>query len=340
MTPRRVIVFAACLLSLLLALFCNLGLGETRLGFSEMVRILADPDANRGYNASILLYQRLPRSLIAIYVGIVMASSGLVFQGLVRNPLASSSTLGVNAGATMFVIISAVFLDFSVRSQGIAALAGGLFGFGACIVVARIASSQSSSRDLVLILSGSLVAMLFYGITNAVLLGHPALRTDYLSWMTGNINHVYSDRLWSFWWIGAVCMICLMVMARPLTLMLLGTEKARSLGVQSRAITWAAMLCAILGASSATAICGPIAFVGLVVPHIIRPLVGQNFVYALPATALAGAVVCLIADMAARMLFLPYIVHTGIIMDVFGGLVFIWIIRRFYLRTAQSGVST
>lgn len=329
---RPALIFPVLLALLTASLGLGLAAGQELLSPGTLWSILRDPAGGHGYIGAIVLHQRLPRSLIAVYAGAMMASSGLVFQGLVRNPLASSSTLGVNAGATLAVILCAVVWNANAQVQGLAALAGGVVGFLACLAVARVAASTGQGQDLTLILSGSLVGILLYGIANTILLAHPELRRDYLPWLGGNINHAYRDRLADYWWIGAACMAALLATARPLTLHLLGADKTRSVGAHPVLVPRVALVAAILGASSAVAICGPVGFVGLVVPHVIRPLVGPSMLRALPAAALAGAILCLIADIGARVLFLPYVVHTGIIMDVAGGLAFIWIIRRFYLR--------
>ncbi|WP_340620087.1 FecCD family ABC transporter permease [Xenorhabdus siamensis] len=320
---------------LLLIFFSSLSFGVNIASVSQIYAALTQSEP-QDYEQAVILYQRLPRALISVYVGAVMACSGLVFQGLIRNPLASSSTLGINAGATLFVIIGAISFGFDLTLQGIAALVGGLFGFLSSLAVSRLAGVNGVSRNLLLILSGTLIAMLYLGISNAVLLAYPALRTEYLSWLAGAINHAYITRLHHFWWFGILALMVLLLLARPLTLILLGYEKALSIGANAMLVSHIALISAIVASSSAVAICGPIGFVGLVVPHIVKPLVGQNFMLSLPACALTGASVCLIANLCAQTLFQPYVIHTGILMDFLGGLFFIWIIRKRYLSTTSE----
>lgn len=131
----------------------------------------------------------------------------------------------------MFVVAGAYLFNLGLMAQGIAALAGALFGFAACLTLSRVARRPADPRGLPLILAGALLSMLFIGIANAFLLSDPARRTDFLGWVTGNINHVYADRLYAFWWIGAASLLLLAALARPLTLILLGPEKAASAGV-------------------------------------------------------------------------------------------------------------
>ncbi len=332
---RRGAFLIGAVVVVLVALVANLavGAGETGLRHVLATAVAYDPD---DFDHHIIVYQRLPRALIALYVGMLMACGGLVLQGLTRNPLASPSTLGINAGAALFVVAGAFVFDLGMAGLGVAALAGGIGGFLSAVAVARLAGHSTDPRGLTLILSGALVSMLFIGIANAFLLSDPARRSDFLAWITGNINHVYIDRLYDTWWLGGLSLLTLGVLARPLTLITLGAEKAASAGVSVVWVTRLALAAVIVGASSAVAICGPVAFVGLVVPHIVRPFVGAGFGLGLPAAALTGGAVCLIADLAARHAFAPYVLHTGVILDLLGGLVFAVIAKRFYL-TPDSG---
>jgi len=327
---------AAVLLAAILALSLVVMSGGMR--FAEIVATLGRGEAD-SYEQSVLLYQHVPRLLIAIYVGATTAVSGCVLQGVVRNPLASPSTLGLNAGATLFVIAGVLVFDLSAELQGLAALAGAGFGFAACFVVARLAGRANDPRGLSLILSGALVSMLLIGMTNALLLSNPTRRAEFLSWVGGNINHVYAERLLDFWWIGGIALVILLALARPLTLVLLGAEKATSAGVNVTLVSRIALFAAMLASGSAVAICGPIGFVGLIVPHMIRPLLGVHFTLALPASALVGAGLCVLADLGAQTLFAPYVVNTGLFMDLLGGLVFIVIVKRFYLSPSTRGLA-
>ncbi|MBB4952141.1 iron complex transport system permease protein [Agrobacterium vitis] len=333
----RLLFFIAAPPLLLLTFWANISIGASWIALSDLLAAITHFDADN-YDQAIMLYQRLPRALISIYVGATMAVSGAVLQGLTRNPLASPSTLGINAGAALFVVGGAFVFHLGMEAQGWAALAGAFFGFVLCAAIPRFAGRSNDPRGLTLILSGALVSMLFVGLTNAFLLSDPARRSDFLGWVTGNINHVYADRLSAFWWIGAISLVVLGSLAKPLTLMLLGDEKATSAGVNVKRVSRLALGATVLASGSAVAICGPIGFVGLVVPHMVRPLVGSNFAYSLPACGLIGACVCLLADLLAREAFQPYVLHTGLFMDLLGGVVFVVIVKRFYLSSKAGGL--
>ena len=332
---RPPIFMGAALAVTVAALLLSLSTGASALAPAQVIGALTAFDAD-SYDHYVVVYQRLPRALIAIYVGSLMACAGAVLQGLTRNPLASPATLGVNAGATLFVVGGAYLFHFGPSAQGAAALMGGTLGFAGSLFLARFTGLARDPRGLSLILSGALVSMLLLGIANAFLLADPARRTDFLGWITGNINHVYAERLYDVWWIGALSLAALLFLARPLTLISLGIDKAASAGVPVFWVRRGAFAAVMLGASSAVAICGPVGFVGLVVPHIVRPFVGSAMRWLLPASALVGASLCLLADVVARRAFAPFTLHTGVVMDLLGGVAFALIVHRVYLAPRRG----
>ena len=318
-------VLAICFLSIV-----SLCVGAVTIPVSNVFSALFFFDPTQ-YSHSLIMHQRFPRVLIALFCGAVLACSGLVLQGLTRNPLASPSTLGINAGAMTAVLFSAFYTDVGLIAQGGFALAGGTLGFTATVLMAHSIAGNDKQWGASLVLSGVMVSMLLGGIANAILLSDPTRRTEFLNWAAGNISHVYIERLNHYYGVGLISLTILLLLARPLSLLLLGQDKAASMGISVRWVTGISLMTAVLGASSAVAVCGPIAFIGLIVPHVVRPLVGIRFTTTLTVCALTGAALCLIADLLARTLIAPYILNTGLLMDLVGGLFFIWVVRHYYM---------
>lgn len=286
----------------------------------------------------VIREQRLPRVFVAAFVGACLAASGAVLQSLTRNPLAAPSILGVSAGATLAVVVFAVLPGLSQIWHGPIAVIGGLSGFGLTIVFARIASGGRDPRGLSLILAGAIVSIFLSGIVQALLIADPALRQALLGWITGNVNHVYAERLWQTGWLGAAALIMMLGLGRPLTILSLGEEIAQAAGVNARLTARTALLAVVCATGSAVAICGPVGFVGLVVPHMVKPFVGAHLGRMIPACICVGAAVLIVADTAARTLFAPIVLHTGVITEILGGVVFILIVRRQYVvRGRWSG---
>ncbi|WP_172329464.1 iron ABC transporter permease [Mangrovicoccus sp. HB161399] len=284
-----------------------------------------DPDSLDHY---LVLHQRLPRALIALHAGALLAASGAVLQALARNPLAAPSTLGLTGGAALAVVACSMALALPPLGLGLAAFAGGLGGIAASAGLARIAGAGRDPRGLSLILAGALVSMLCMALANALLLADPARRSEMLGWLAGTVNHAHADRLAALWLPGLAALGVLTALSRPLTLIALGPDKAASAGVPVAAVTRAALGAAALAAAAATAVTGPLAFLGLAVPHLLRPFTGAALTRLIPAAALAGAALCLLADIAARTAFAPYELQAGILLDLAGGLGFLFLVRR------------
>lgn len=317
---------------LLICLALNLSIGAKHIPVPEVIRALIAFDDST-YDHFIVLYQRFPRALIAMFVGSMMAICGMILQGLTRNPLASPSLLGVSSGASLFVIGLGFYTATPDVWHGALAFAGGWFGFFSCLALAKVAGIGNDPRNLSLILAGAIVSILYSAIANALLLADPGLRLDLLNWITGNINHVYIDRLYDIWWVWPIVVAGLMALAAPLTLILLGADKAQSAGVAVKSVSNMAILLSVGGAAASVSVCGPIGFVGLVVPHMVRPFAGAHFRLTIPLCALLGGAVVLLADLVARIAFAPFVLHTAIVMELLGGVLFIFIVKRFYLSS-------
>lgn len=330
MSGRNRIWFLAAAAGFLFAcVVLNLSFGSKNIPMADVIQALFAFD-EKNYDHFIILFQRSPRALIACYVGASMAICGAVLQGLTRNPLASPSLLGVNSGATLFVIAIGIYMSVPEAWHGLLAFAGGLFGYFSCLTLARIAGIANDPRNLSLILAGAVISILYGAIANALVLADPGLRFDMLGWVTGNINHAYVERLQQIWPIGAVGALTVFALGAPLTLIMLGQEKAQSTGVNVALVSNIAIFASVGAAAAAVSICGPIGFVGLVVPHIVRPFAGAHFSLSLPANAMMGAAFVLIADLIARIAFAPFVLHTAVVLELVGGLVFIFIVKRFY----------
>ncbi|MBO9475692.1 iron ABC transporter permease [Shimia sp. R10_1] len=331
------LVFA--LVFMVSGLLANLCFGAQNMAPADVFVALFSPNPDN-YEHFVVQTQRMPRIWIAVYTGGVMAIGGAVLQSLSRNPMASPQILGINAGASLFVVVGVVLFGLSPHTapgvQAGLALLGGLAGFVGCVLVARVTAESGDPRGLGLVLSGVILSALFSGVANTLLLTDPHVRAELLNWLAGNINHVYADRLYHLWWLGAGSTLVLLFLARALTLVSLGRDTAASAGVAILPVTYLGLAAVVVGASSAVAICGPVGFIGLVVPHMVRPFTGNLLSRQLPVCAVVGAGVCLWADVAARLVFKPYVLHTGVMMDLLGGVVFVWIVRRHYFQSRNS----
>ena len=282
---------------------------------------------------------RLPRVLLAALVGAILAGSGAAMQGLFRNPLADPSLIGVTAGASLgasIVIVGAggllgSFLGLTLVSVG--AFVGGLLSV---IVVYRLATAASGTSVATMLLAGIAITALAGAIGNILEFysNNDTLRRISL-WRMGGLDGATYDRLTIAAVVGGLVIGTLPRYAAALNALLLGESEARHLGIDVDRTTRRLILIVAIGVGASVALAGTIAFVGLVVPHIIRMLSGPNHGPLLRNSALAGALLLVLADWLARVLLAPTELPVGIVTAVIGVPFFIVLLRQ----RSQYGMS-
>ncbi len=275
----------------------------------------------------IILELRVPRTLIGLIVGAALGLSGAILQGATRNPLADPSILGINSGAALAVVLGIML--FGVSSLGgyiwLAFIGSGL----AMVVVYGVASlGREGATPVKLALSGAAVTAALVSVTNAILVTNVETLDQMRFWQVGSLAGRTNDILIQvapFLGVGIVLALCC---GRMLDGLAMGEDVARALGQKvelNRALTG---LVAVLLAGGATAAAGPIAFVGLTVPHVARAIVGPNYRWILPYAMLLGPILLLSADLVGRVIAPPGEVQVGIIIAFLGAPFFIALIRR------------
>lgn len=322
LTPRR---WLAIVVGLALAL-AGVGVAAVLVGWANPFRGDLPPEVAR----SILFELRLPRVVLAGMIGGALAVSGAVFQALIRNPLASPYVLGISSGGALGAVI-ALSLGIPRSMAGLSsttvfAFAGSL---GALLLVMAIARRGSRLPRHTLLLTG-VVVNAFFG--SAILFLHYLAPFEtsqrIVHWMMGFVP--WEDpgvivRCAPFVLAGSAVA---MLFARPLNLMSLGEEQARALGVEVRRARWTLFLVASLLTGAAVSFCGPIGFVGLVVPHLVRLAFGADHRVVLPGVFLAGASFLIAADAVARTVQPRGEMPVGIVTAMIGGPFFLWLLRQ------------
>lgn len=289
--------------------------------------LLSDSGPNQ--ESTILLNIRLPRILLALGVGMVLASCGAVMQGLFRNPLADPSLIGVSSGASvgasLVIVIVAGWVQVS-GSLGLPIVAFGAFagGFTATVLVYHLATSNMGTSVATMLLAGIAISALA-GAVNSLLsyfADNDMLRQISL-WQMGNLSSANWLRVAL---IVAVALMLLVIFprhSRALNALLLGESEARHLGVDVQAVKQRLILLTALGVGISVAVAGIVAFVGLVVPHVVRLLIGPDHRWLVPGSALAGGVLLIAADSLARVVVSPAELPTGILTALLGAPFFV-----------------
>ncbi len=275
---------------------------------------------------------RLPRTVLAALVGASLGIAGAVMQGVTRNPLADPGLLGVNAGAAFAVVLA-------IWTFGIASVSGLVwFAFvGAALASVAVyllgSTGRGGANPVRLALAGAALAALLFALTRAVTLLDQATLDQFRFWAVGSLAGRGPDVSSQVAPFIAVGVLCALGAARQLNALALGEETARSLGVRVGVTRAVSVLAITLLCGSAVAAAGPIGFVGLVVPHAVRSWFGPDQRWLLPASALAGAGLVLLADTLGRIVARPGEVQVGIMTAAIGGPFFVLLVRR--ARMAQ-----
>ncbi|MCW7764420.1 Fe(3+) dicitrate ABC transporter permease subunit FecD [Photorhabdus luminescens] len=271
----------------------------------------------------VLTQYRLPRILLAITVGAALALSGVLVQGIIRNPLASPDVLGVNHAASLTSVSTLIlFPSLPVQWLPLLAFCGGM----TALILLRAIAGLSSPLRLALV--GVALSATWTSITDYLMLSRPQDINNALLWLTGSLW----GRDWQFVAIALPVLMILIPLSlrfcRDLDLLALGDDSARTLGVSLlRVQSWGLMLAVALAATG-VAVCGPIGFISLVVPHLVRKLVGGRHRWLIPASMLMGAQVLLLADLLARTIAPPMELPAGVLTAIIGAPYFFWLLVR------------
>ncbi len=312
-------VFLSCLFfALLIVCFFHLSLGAKNIPWELAWQALTMPDYTNP-DQNIILTIRIPRLYVALIAGGALAIAGVLIQAISHNPLADPGILGINSGAAFFVVIGSVF--FSTNSSiylALSAFLGALFAAG--LVFLLSGKNRGAER---LILSGVAITALFSAMTAIVLLVDQQGLEKLRHWLTGSIGASDAKKIlwvWPYLLVGGIGAI---VLTRSLNAYHLGEKVANSLGVNIKRLKIITILSIVLLSGSVVALAGPIGFVGLVVPHMARLFVKNNYLWLLPFALVCGALLLVSADLVARIIIDPYEINTGIVTALIGAPVFI-----------------
>ncbi|MDL5350089.1 iron ABC transporter permease [Microbacterium sp. zg-YB36] len=313
---------------LALAVVASVAFGVRDVSLAEILQAFGgDTDGI----AQAAVVARLPRTVLAIVVGAALAMSGATMQAVTRNPLADPGILGVSGGASLAVVVGIAFFGLSAPYSVMAvAIAGAA---GAAVFVYSVGSlGRGGATPLKLTLAGAATSAAFISLVSAVLLPRVDVLETFRFWQIGGVGGATWDRIGALLPVLAIGALICLATARGMNSLALGDDLAAGLGehvARTRLISSAG---AIVLCGAATAIAGPIGFVGLVIPHLCRLLIGTDHRWLLPFSAVAGAALLVAADVVGRVVARPSEIEVGIITALIGAPVFIWIVRRQKVR--------
>ena len=322
-----------------LSIFICIGLGPIRVAPGNVAKILLNlipgfdgilPQNFDSLDQNIVLGLRLPRVCLGFVVGASLAVIGVTMQALVRNPLADPFILGVSSGASAVATLGMLFGAFAFLGKYYLSISAFIGSAITIIFVYMISRVQGRINITQLLLSGVAISMIMEGITKLITLSAPnALGLHNATfWMSGSLAGAKWGYLTLPLAVLLISMVILMVNYRGLNLLLLGDENAGALGVNVAKLQKLLILIASLMTGVTVAVSGTIGFVGLMVPHFTRILVGGDHRKVLPVSALLGGILVIWVDALARMLIAPEELPVGILTSIIGGPLFIWLLKR------------
>lgn len=314
-----------CLALLSIMVIFSISLGAKSIAFSKVADVLLgnDPDS---LEAAIIL-QRIPRSVFGILAGGALGISGALMQSITRNPIADPSILGVNTGASLFVVVGIAFFNITVAYQYIwLAIIGA--GVTAVFVYSVASMGKDGATPLKLALSGSAVSIVLGSLVSTIMLPNNMVMEAFRFWQVGSIGSATWENIMLISPFLIVGFIISMFISGYLNNLALGDEAATALGTNVVMTRTIGALSSVLLCGATTALAGPIGFVGLIIPHIIRLIFGSEMSKMLPLSFLGSAILMLISDIIGRIISLPGETEVGIVTAVLGAPVFILAIRK------------
>ncbi len=282
----------------------------------------------------IVIKQRLPRLVVAIACGSMLGLAGFQAQKLFQNPLVSATTLGVTSGAVFFVVAGIYVFNLSDTNVFVPSLAGAVCAGALSFGMARVMTKSMVSKGVHIVLAGSLVGMLFSALAVFVMSLDPIRFQQLKSWLLGDIVPINYQALQTVWVIAVLGVVLLLSQSRSLDALMLGDTQATTLGVSVKRTKILTLLGIFVLSALVVSVVGPIGFVGLVVPHIVKMFVNETGFKGAVFAMILGAFLLVLADVLARYMFAPKVVVVGAVTATVGGVFFMTLL---FIRARKYG---
>lgn len=315
-TARRSAGLVLGIIALIAIIIGSIALGANPIPFDEVFRVLFHPD---GSEASEIVHDlRLPRTLVGVLAGAALGTAGALMQALTRNPLADPGLLGVTWGASLGVAIGVATLGLSGPSEYVWVACLGAF-IAAAVVFMIGASGNSATSPTRLVLAGVAITAILSGINFAIALMYPMVFASYRSWTVGSLvgREISASTMVTPLILAGLLLAVLL--GRPLGAIVLGESHAQAVGVNVKRTRMVGLITVTLLCGGATALAGPLAFIGLMIPHAVRRFTGANQPWTIAFSALYGPVLVLGADVFGRVMARPSEFPVGFMTALIGG---------------------
>ena len=306
-----------------ISVLLGISLGSTRISPADFLQaVLSGSTTDSTYR--IVMYSRLPGVLGALLAGSALSVSGAILQSVLQNPLASPNIIGVNSGAGLMVLLCSAFFPAMDALLPFAAFLGAL---ATAMLIFALAMGPGVSR-ITLVLTGIAMSSILGAGMNCIMILYPDAYIGASTFLVGGLSGLTIQGLRFPAIYILIGLLLAMLMRRDMNIIALGTDTAKALGMSVNRTRFLLIFTAAILAGAAVSFAGLIGFVGLVVPHAIRFLIGNDNRYLVPASAFGGAAFVILCDLVSRMAFAPYVLPVGILLSFIGGPFFIYLIIR------------
>ncbi|MBW7475768.1 iron ABC transporter permease [Paenibacillus oenotherae] len=329
--PRHfTLVLVICMILLVLTVFASLVLGSRPVRFHELIDGLFHQDAD-SYGANIVR-KRISRTIFSLFCGAALGVSGSLMQAVTRNPIADPSILGVNTGASLFVVCGIAFLNISTANQYIwLALAGAaitavfVFGIGSM--------GRGGATPIKLVLAGAATSAALTSLVTAIMIPRSSVMDQFRFWQVGSVGSGTWSAIGTFIPFLLVGILIGFIAAPALNALALGDDVATGLGVRTGTLRLIAAIAGVLLCGATTALAGPIGFIGLLSTHIIRLILGPDLRLIIPMSAIAGAIILTLSDVGGRLIGSPGELEVGVVTAFIGAPILIIVAMRSKVRS-------
>jgi iron complex transport system permease protein len=328
--PHFTVALALSLLLLVLCVGASLAFGSRTLGFSEIIqglfhREIVSLETN-------IVRKRISRTLFGLLCGAALGVSGALMQALTRNPIADPSILGVNTGASLFVVLGIAFWNIDAAGEYIAlSLAGS--AVTAVFVYGVGSMGRGGATPLKLALSGTATSAALSSLVSAIMIPRSPVMNSFRFWQVGSVGAATWEGMSAFGPFLLFGLVLGFFSAPALNALALGDETARGLGVRVGWVRVAAAFASVLLCGVTTALAGPIGFIGLLAPHLVRLPLGADYRFTIPLSALAGGIILTFADVVGRVLLRPGELEAGVVTAFIGAPLLIILARVSKVRS-------
>jgi iron complex transport system permease protein len=328
---KLAVILALGFVSLFIIFIFSMSFGTISMPFGEAMscvwNVIIKWGHPEGTNELVIYYLRMPRAISAILVGVGLSIAGVVMQALIRNPLVDPYITGVSSGAgfgaTLVALAGFTIID-GVYSMPVAAFIGAIAAFFFTMVVAEAAGGRPMSY----VLSGVIISIILSAGTTLLMVSNPDKLHGILFWLFGSFAYSTWDSTIIVFGVATVCCLIILFFANDFNVILLGDEQSKQLGLNPKGLKRVMIIFISILTAACVCFCGVIGFVGLIVPHVARMIVGGDHRLLLPASMMLGANVLLATDLICKTIAIPEELPVGAIIAIFGGPFFAYLMIR------------